>query len=84
MNLKVGNIGRRKSIPVKVGNVTIGGDVPVVVQSMTNTDTGDVKGTVKQILDLANAGSQLVRITVNTVEAAKAVPEIKNHMHFSR
>jgi len=76
----MGNLGRRKSIPVKVGNVTIGGDAPVIVQSMTNTDTGDVKGTVNQILDLANAGSELVRITVNTVEAAKAVPEIKNQL----
>ena len=74
------NISRRKSIPVTVGNVTIGGDAPVVVQSMTNTDTRDVKSTVSQILDLAKAGSELIRITVNTDEAAKAVPEIKNQL----
>ena len=73
-------VGRRKSIPVTVGNVTIGGDAPVVVQSMTNTDTEDVKSTVSQILDLAKAGSELIRITVNTDEAAKAVPEIKNQL----
>lgn len=73
-------VGRRKSIPVTVGNVTIGGDAPVVVQSMTNTDTRDVKSTVSQILDLAKAGSELIRITVNTDEAAKAVPEIKNQL----
>ena len=76
-------VGRRKSIPVTVGNVTIGGDAPVLVQSMTNTDTGDVKSTVSQILDLAKAGSELIRITVNTDEAAKAVPEIKKQLEKS-
>jgi len=67
---------RRHSIPVNVGGVWIGGDHPVAVQSMTNTDTADVAGTVAQIQALAAAGSELVRITVNTREAAAAVSEI--------
>ncbi len=70
-------IKRRKSIPVTVGSVTIGGDFPVVVQSMTNTDTADVDGTVQQVLELAQSGSELVRITVNNEESAKAVPHIR-------
>ncbi|MEE9424312.1 MAG: flavodoxin-dependent (E)-4-hydroxy-3-methylbut-2-enyl-diphosphate synthase [Methylococcales bacterium] len=70
-------IKRRQSIPVTVGSVTIGGDFPVVVQSMTNTDTADVAGTVQQVLELAQAGSELVRITVNNEESAKAVPHIR-------
>src|SRR5215467_14974122 len=69
-------ITRRQSIPVKVGNVWVGGDHPIVVQSMTNTDTADVASTVKQVESLALAGSELVRVTVNTREAARAVPEI--------
>ncbi|MDC0190625.1 flavodoxin-dependent (E)-4-hydroxy-3-methylbut-2-enyl-diphosphate synthase [Rhodospirillales bacterium] len=80
MNLNIGNIERRKSIPVAVGPTIIGGNAPIVVQSMTNTDTSDIKSTVDQILELANAGSELVRITVNTEDAAKAVPEIKNQL----
>ena len=80
MNLYIGNIERRKSIPVAVGSTIIGGNAPIVVQSMTNTDTSDIKSTVDQILELANAGSELVRITVNTDGAAKAVPEIKNQL----
>ena len=80
MNLYIGNIERRKSIPVAVGPTIIGGNAPIVVQSMTNTDTSDIKSTVDQILELANAGSELVRITVNTEEAAKAVPKIKNQL----
>ena len=80
MNLYIGNIERRKSIPVAVGPTIIGGNAPIVVQSMTNTDTSDIKSTVDQILELANAGSELVRITVNTDGAAKAVPEIKNQL----
>ena len=80
MNLYIGNIERRKSIPVAVGPAIIGGNAPIVVQSMTNTDTSDIKSTVDQILELANAGSELVRITVNTDGAAKAVPEIKNQL----
>ena len=67
---------RRRSIPVNVGNVWVGGDHPIAVQSMTNTDTADVGGTVAQIEALSGAGSELVRITVNTREAARAVPEI--------
>ncbi len=67
---------RRKSIAVDVGGVTIGGDAPIVVQSMTNTDTADINRTTKQIDELAAAGSEIVRITVNNKEAAKAVPYI--------
>src|SRR5437016_2961732 len=69
-------ITRRLSIPVNVGGIWIGGVHPIAVQSMTNTDTADVAGTVKQIESLALAGSELVRVTVNTHEAARAVPEI--------
>ena len=69
-------IERRSSVPVTVGGVRIGGGQAIVVQSMTNTDTADAAGTAKQIIDLAKAGSELVRITVNNREAAAAVPEI--------
>lgn len=69
---------RRKSVGVRVGAVTIGGDAPVVVQSMTNTDTADALGTVKQIQQLAAAGSELVRITVNNEDAAKQVARIRD------
>src|SRR5687767_8104270 len=69
-------ITRRKTIAVKVGRIWIGGDHPIAVQSMTNTDTADVSSTVAQIDALAAAGSELVRITVNTREAAQAVPRI--------
>jgi (E)-4-hydroxy-3-methylbut-2-enyl-diphosphate synthase len=71
---------RRRSVPVKVGNVTVGGDAPVVVQSMTNTDTADVDGTVRQVAALAGAGSEIVRITVDRDEAAAAVPKIKERL----
>src|ERR1700740_1508687 len=71
---------RRRSVPVKVGNVMVGGDAPVVVQSMTNTDTADVDGTVRQVAALARAGSELVRITVDRDEAAAAVPHIKERL----
>jgi (E)-4-hydroxy-3-methylbut-2-enyl-diphosphate synthase len=67
---------RRKSIEVNVGGVRVGGGNPIVVQSMTNTDTVDVSGTAKQVMELARAGSELVRITVNTDEAAAAVARI--------
>lgn len=63
-----------------VGNVQVGGGAPIVVQSMTNTDTANVTATVRQIIELANAGSELVRITVNSEEAASAVAEIKNQL----
>lgn len=69
-------IQRRISVPVMVGNVQVGGNAPVVVQSMTNTDTADIQETITQIAQLADAGSELVRITVNNKEAAKAVPYI--------
>lgn len=65
---------------MKVGNVQIGGDAPIVVQSMTNTATEDIDGTVEQVLALARAGSEIVRITVNTEEAAAAVPKIRERM----
>src|SRR6201995_1488254 len=71
---------RRRSVPVKVGNVTVGGGAPVVVQSMTNTDTADVDSTVRQVAALANAGSEIVRITVDRDEAAAAVPKIKERL----
>jgi (E)-4-hydroxy-3-methylbut-2-enyl-diphosphate synthase len=67
---------RRRSAQVRIGRVVLGGDHPVVVQSMTNTDTADVEGTALQVRALAAAGSELVRITVNTEEAAAAVPAI--------
>ena len=69
-------IHRRKSVPVTIGNIRVGSDAPVVVQSMTNTDTADVDSTVQQIAALARAGSEMVRITVNNDAAAKAVPYI--------
>jgi len=69
-------IVRRKTVTVRVGGVRVGSEAPVVVQSMTNTDTADVAGTVQQVAALAAAGSELVRVTVNNDEAAKAVPYI--------
>jgi (E)-4-hydroxy-3-methylbut-2-enyl-diphosphate synthase len=67
---------RHRTVAVNVGGVSVGGGHPVVVQSMTNTDTADVQATVNQVMALANAGSELVRVTVNTDEAAAAVPKI--------
>jgi len=67
---------RRKSVAVNVGGVMVGGNNPIVVQSMTNTDTADVTATVNQVMALAQAGSELVRVTVNTDDAAQAVPKI--------
>lgn len=67
---------RRTSVPVQIGNVYVGGAHPIVVQSMTNTDTADVMSTVNQVMALAAAGSELVRVTVNTEAAAAAVPKI--------
>src|SRR5246127_3716155 len=67
---------RRQSVTVKVGNVRVGSSAPVVVQSMTNTDTADVQGTIQQVAALATAGSELVRVTVNNDAAAVAVPAI--------
>jgi (E)-4-hydroxy-3-methylbut-2-enyl-diphosphate synthase len=71
---------RRKTVPVKVGHVTVGGDSPIVVQSMTNTDTADVEATSRQVAALARAGSEIVRITVDRDEAAAAVPHIKERL----
>lgn len=71
---------RKKTIVVSIGDIIVGGDAPVVVQSMTNTDTADVVRTVKQVAELAKAGSELVRITVNTMEAAEAVAEIRERL----
>src|SRR3984957_9718813 len=69
-------IARRKSVAVNIGGVKVGGANPIVVQSMTNTDTADVTSTVNQVMSLARAGSELVRVTVNTEAAAAAVPKI--------
>ncbi|MGY6274662.1 flavodoxin-dependent (E)-4-hydroxy-3-methylbut-2-enyl-diphosphate synthase [Methylomonas sp. MgM2] len=71
---------RKHTQQVSVGNIKVGGGAPIVVQSMTNTDTADVAGSVNQIMELATAGSEMVRVTVNTEEAAKAVPEIVNQL----
>jgi (E)-4-hydroxy-3-methylbut-2-enyl-diphosphate synthase len=71
---------RRRSIAVGVGGVTVGGGAPVVVQSMTNTDTADVEATARQVADLARAGSEIVRVTVDRDEAAAAVPRIKERL----
>jgi (E)-4-hydroxy-3-methylbut-2-enyl-diphosphate synthase len=71
---------RRRTLAVRVGSVTVGGDAPVVVQSMTNTDTADVEATTAQVAALARAGSELVRITVNTTEAADAVPRVRERL----
>jgi (E)-4-hydroxy-3-methylbut-2-enyl-diphosphate synthase len=69
-----------RTVGVKVGHVQVGGGAPIVVQSMANTDTADVESTVRQCIELAEAGSELVRVTVNVPEAAQAVPEIKRRM----
>ncbi len=71
---------RRQSVPVFVGKVQVGGGAPIVVQSMTNTDTADIDGTVKQVAALNRAGSEIVRITVDRDEAAAAVPHIKEKL----
>src|SRR5204862_2878599 len=67
---------RRSSVAVEIAHVRMGGDAPVVVQSMTNTDTADVSSTVQQVAALARAGSELVRVTANNDAAAKGVPHI--------
>jgi (E)-4-hydroxy-3-methylbut-2-enyl-diphosphate synthase len=71
---------RHPTVPVRVGNVTIGGTAPIVVQSMTNTDTADVEATTAQVAALARAGSELVRVTVDRAEAAAAVPHIRERL----
>src|SRR5246500_5154077 len=69
---------RHRTTQVKVGNVAVGGGAPIVVQSMTNTDTADVEGTIAQVAALSRAGSEMVRITVDRDEAAAAVPHIRD------
>ncbi len=80
MSLELHPTGRRGSVAVKVGSVVIGGGAPIVVQSMTNTDTADLDTTVKQIQQLAAAGSELVRVTVNTGDAARQVAPIRDRL----
>src|ERR1051326_484066 len=71
---------RHKTVAVKVGHVKVGGGAPIVVQSMTNTDTADVDGTAQQVAALHRTGSEIVRITVARDEAAAAVPHIKERL----
>jgi (E)-4-hydroxy-3-methylbut-2-enyl-diphosphate synthase len=77
---QIGTAARRSAVGVNVAGVRVGGGAPIVVQSMTNTDTADVASTTKQVAELARAGSELVRITVNTPEAAAAVPKIRERL----
>ncbi|HEX7328335.1 MAG TPA: flavodoxin-dependent (E)-4-hydroxy-3-methylbut-2-enyl-diphosphate synthase [Casimicrobiaceae bacterium] len=78
--IELPRVTRRASRRVDIGGVAVGGGAPIVVQSMTNTDTADVAATIEQVAALAAAGSELVRITVNTAEAAAAVPEIRRRL----
>jgi (E)-4-hydroxy-3-methylbut-2-enyl-diphosphate synthase len=71
---------RRDTLTVRIGSVAMGSGAPVAVQSMTNTDTADIEGTVSQVKALARAGSELVRVTVNSDEAAAAVPHIRDRL----
>ena len=80
LNLNLGDYKRRNSIPVKIGNISIGGTNPIIIQSMTNTDTANVDATYKQIIELAKAGSEIVRITVDRDDSAKAVSYIKEKL----
>src|SRR6201996_8387697 len=73
---------RRKAVVVDVGGVKVGGEHPIVVQSMTNTDTADIASTVNQVMALARSGSELVRVTVNTEAAAAAVPKIVDTLNM--
>jgi len=77
-----GPAARRQSVGVNVGGIMVGGGAPVVVQSMTNTDTADIEATVKQVMQLARAGSEIVRITVDRDESAAAVPIIRDRLAF--
>ncbi len=78
--IAAGAAARKQGVPVRVGAVVVGGGAPIVVQSMTNTDTADAEGTARQVAELARAGSELVRITVDRDEAAAAVPKIKERL----
>jgi (E)-4-hydroxy-3-methylbut-2-enyl-diphosphate synthase len=82
-SLVVASGRRRRTVPVRIGTVTVGGGAPVAVQSMTNTDTADVDATARQVQELAEAGSELVRITVNTEDAARAVPRVVDRLRES-
>ncbi len=79
--MSVSRINRQRTVGVAIDGVTVGGGAPIVVQSMTNTDTADVAATTAQIVDLARAGSEMVRITVNTEQAARAVPLIRDALN---
>ncbi|MDQ3618042.1 MAG: flavodoxin-dependent (E)-4-hydroxy-3-methylbut-2-enyl-diphosphate synthase, partial [Pseudomonadota bacterium] len=81
-HLAFGPLPRRLTRSVRIGGIEVGGGAPVVVQSMTNTDTADVASTTRQVAELWRAGSELVRITVNTVEAAAAVPRIVDKLQM--
>ncbi len=74
------NINRHKTIAVKVGNVIVGGGNPIVVQSMTNTDTADIAASTKQVIQLHESGSEIVRLTVNNIEAARAIAQIRKNV----
>ena len=75
-----GSIPRRNAQAVRISNITVGGNAPIVIQSMTNTDTADIAATTEQVAALARAGSELVRITVNNEAAAAAVAEIRDRL----
>src|ERR687893_1277537 len=77
---EAGPLPRHNTIPVQVGAVVVGGGAPIVVQSMTNTDTADIEGTATQVAALSRAGSEIVRITVDRDEAAAAVPHIRDRL----
>jgi len=74
------HIPRRRTPTVWIGGVPVGSEHPVVLQSMTDTDTADAEATARQVVELAAAGSELVRVTVNTVAAARAIPEIRDRI----
>ena len=78
--MSTNNINRRKSYEVKVGNISVGGNNPIVVQSMTDTNTSDIDKTTNQIVELAQAGSEIVRVTVNDSDAVQAIPYIKDNL----
>lgn len=78
--IQLNGSGRRSTVTVNVGGIPVGSDHPIVVQSMTNTDTADIEATVVQVLALAEAGSELVRVTVNTPAAARAIPAIARRL----
>src|SRR5690606_21335207 len=80
MSIPTGPLPRRRSVAVQIGAITVGGGAPVVVQSMTNTDTADREATVRQVQQLAAAGSELVRVTVNTEAAAAQVAHIRDDL----